>query len=120
MLEQSRPSDADVGAANDRTVDVTAEAPPATLKPNCRPSTSGAQVEPGRLQPANGQVLELVAGIEDPQQPAVELLAVVDRRERDLVGEPAGARLADPAAAEIVARRLGSRGGLERQRRSAR
>ena len=31
-----------------------------------------AQVEPGRLQPADGQVLELVTGIEDPKQPAAE------------------------------------------------
>jgi hypothetical protein len=56
-----------------------------------------------------------VTGIEDTKQPAVELLAIVHRRERDLVGQPAGARLADPAAAEIVAPRLGSRGRLERR-----
>jgi hypothetical protein len=65
-----------------------------------------AEIEPGRLQPANGQVLELVSGVEDAKQPAVESFAVVDWRERHFVGEPAGTRVADPAAAEIVARRL--------------
>ena len=93
VLEQRRPDDADVGTADDHAVDVAAQAPAGDAEAELPAVTAtGAQIEPGRLQPANRQVLELVTGIEDPQQSAVEVLAVVDRRERDLVGEPAGAR----------------------------
>ena len=115
MLEERRPRDADIGPADDRAVDVTAQASAGDAEAELPAVTiPGAEIEPGRLQPANGQVLELVTGIEDAEQSAAKFLAVVHRRECDLVGEPAGARLADPAAAEVVARRLRPVLGLQR------
>jgi hypothetical protein len=106
VLEQRGPDDPDVGSGHDRAVDVASDPPARDAEAVLAAVTCpGAQVKPGRLQPANGQVLELVSGVEDAEQPAGELFAVVHRRERDLVGEPADARLADPAAAEIIARR---------------
>jgi hypothetical protein len=73
-----------------------------------------AQIEAGSAQPAYGQILELVAGVEDPQQPTIELLARVLGRQGDLVRKPPGAGLADPAAAQVVSRRLRPAGGLQR------
>ena len=63
----------------------------------------GAQVEARGAQPAYRQGLELVAGIEDPERAAVEVLASIERRAGVFVDQLARARLADPAAAEIRA-----------------
>jgi hypothetical protein len=107
VLEQRGPDDADVGPADDRAVDVAAH--PAACDAEAElaaVAATGAQVEPCGLQPAGRQVLEPMAGIEDPEPRAIEVLAAVHRRERDLVGQPPRAWLADPAAAEVGARRL--------------
>ena len=108
-------ANADLGTADDHAIDVAAD--PAARDAEAELATvpaTGAEVEPGRLQPANGQILELVTGVEDPKQSAAEFLAAVHWGERDLIGESAGARLADPAAAEVVAWRLGPVRSLER------
>ena len=81
--------------------------PPAIEKPNCAAvRRCVAQVEPRGAQPADRERLELVAGVEDAQDRAVEVVAVVLRRMGDLVDQLAGAGLADPAAAEVVPRTL--------------
>jgi hypothetical protein len=116
VLEQRRPDDADVGPGDKHAVDVTAETSAGDAEAELPAiACPGAEVEPGGLQPANGQILELVTGVENAKQPAVEFPAVIYRRERKLVGEPAGARLADPAAAEVVARRLRPVLGFQRR-----
>ena len=57
------------GPADDRAVDVAAQAAAGDAEAELPAvTTPGAQIEPGRLQPANGQVLELVTGIEDAEQ----------------------------------------------------
>ena len=55
-----------------------------------------------------------MAGIEDPQQSTTEAHALVDRGVCDLVRQAPRTGLADPAAAEVVARRLGPVLSLER------
>ena len=107
--------DSDLGTADDHAVDVAAD--PATRDAEAElaavPAT-GAEVEPGPLQPPDSKLLELVASIEDPQQSTAEAHATVDWGMRDFVRQAPGTGLADPAATEVVARRLGLVGSLER------
>jgi len=44
---------------------------------------SGVEVEPCRPQPADGQILELVANLEDPQRLAAEIRAFILGRARE-------------------------------------
>ena len=77
------------------------------MKPNCRPSSRRSRrSKPGLPQPADRERLERVPGIEDPQDRALEIGPRVLGRVGELVDELAVAGLADPAAAEIVARAL--------------
>ena len=69
-------------------------------------AAAGAQLEARGPQPVDGEVLERVARGEDAQRLAGEGLVRILRRVRIFVGKAPGTGLADPAGAEIVARRL--------------
>ena len=107
VLPERRPADADRRAGDDHPVDVAAQ--PAAGGLEAELAAVGAlvaQVEPGLAQPADRHRLEGVAGVEDAQDRPVEVGARVLRRVGDLVDQLPLAGLADPAAAEIVARGL--------------
>ena len=81
--------------------------PPAVSKPNCPPSRRRVRSsKPAALSQLDGEILEVVARGENAQRLAGEGLVRVLRRVRIFVGKAPGAGLADPARAEIVARRL--------------
>ena len=107
MLEQGRPGDADIGPGHDDAVDVAAhpaaggdEAELLAVAP------VGTKVEACSPEPSDRERLEMVPHVEDAQRAAIEALVGIDRRMHHLVHQLAGARLADPAAAEVVARLL--------------
>jgi hypothetical protein len=57
MLEQRRPCNADIRAADDNTVDVPAQTSAGDAEAKLLVLTApGSEMEPGRLQPANRQV----------------------------------------------------------------
>src|SRR5262245_2234381 len=62
-----------------------------------------AQVEPRRPQPAYRERLELVPGVEDSQHRTMQAPAWILGRMSHLVEKLACTRLADAAAAEIIA-----------------
>ena len=92
--------------------------PPATEKPNCSAvgpvALAGVEIEPGRAQPADRQVLQRMADGEDAQGPAAEIGALVLRRRGELELQRPLAGMAEAGAAEIVARRRRGAFGLER------
>jgi hypothetical protein len=107
MFEQSGPNDPNVGAGHDHTIDMSANAPIRDREaklPSIPPFI--AEVETGGAQPANGQRLELMSGVEDAERLTVEAFPGIDRCIGEFVDELACAGLADAAAAEIVARTL--------------
>ena len=107
VLPKRGPADADIGPGDDDAVGMAAQLSAGGGKAEL-PAIGAAiaQIEAGLAQPADGQRLELVPGIEDAQDAAVEVPAGILRRVGHLVDQLAGAGLADAAAAEIVARAL--------------
>jgi hypothetical protein len=77
---------------------------------------SGEEIKAGQAQPADGQVLQRVADLKDPQQATREVAPVVDRRVGVLVLQRALTGHAQTRCAEIVTWRLA--GALPGQRRS--
>ena len=107
MLEQDRPTHAEIGAVDDHAVDVTADAPAGDREAELfAVPPFVAQVEAREPQPADGHVFELMPGLEDAEHPTVEAFSVIDRRIGEFEDKLACAGLANAAAAEIVARRL--------------
>jgi len=107
VLPEHRPAQADIGAGDDHAINVATQFAARRLEPEL--SAVGAlcaKVEPRAAQPADRKRLELVAGVEDAQDRTIKILSFVLGRMGHLVDEPARAGLADPAAAEIVARPL--------------
>jgi hypothetical protein len=114
VLPENRPGEAHLRAADDHPVDMAADATARGLEAELAAvARLGAQIEPGQPQPADGEILEDMAGGEDAQAPPLELLAGIGRRVGHLVDEAARAGLADPAGAEIVAGPLASALGHE-------
>jgi hypothetical protein len=62
---------------------------------------AGVEVDPGRTQPADCQILELVADFEDPQRLAAEIRAVVLWRACKLKLQGALAGMPQPRCTEI-------------------
>ncbi len=115
MLPQRRPGDTHVGPVNDRSVDVTADATIGDREAELLARTiPRAEIEAGSAQPADAEVLELMPGVEDAQDAAVEIFAVVLRRACVFVDQLPRTRLADAAGAEVIARRPGLIGGDKR------
>ncbi len=107
MLEQRWPGDADIGSGDDDAVDVTSNPAAGGDEAELLAVASvGAEVEACSPEPSDRERLELVTDVEDAQRSAIEALVGIDRRMHHLVHQLAGARLADPAAAEVVARLL--------------
>ena len=106
MFEKHRILDADVGTVDDHAVDVPAEASVRDREAELFAiALVRAQIETGQTQPADGHLLETMAGLEYAQHAAGEIGAVVDRHLHQLVAEPAHARFTDARGAEIIARR---------------
>src|SRR5690606_8192580 len=104
VLPEHGPAQADIGAGDDHAVDVAAQLAARRLEPELSAvGALGAKVEARAAQPADGERLELVAGVEDAQDRAIEIPSLILGRMGHLVDELARAGLADPAAAEIVA-----------------
>ena len=94
--------------------------PPATEKPNWPPSRFlGDQIDPGRAQPADRQILELMADGEDPQRLAAEVRALILGRTGELELQRAFAGMAQAGRAEIGPGRrglaLGDEGGVDQR-----
>ena len=62
---------------------------------------AGVEVDPGRTQPADCQILELVADLEDPQRLTAEIRTVVLGRAREFELQGPFAGMAQPGCAEI-------------------
>ena len=85
-------------AARDREAELLAVRPIAL---------AGVEVDPGRAQPADGQIFELVADLEDPQRLAAEIRAFVLGRAREFELQGTLAGMAQPGCAKIGAGRRG-------------
>ena len=68
---------------------------------------AGVEVDPGRTQPADCQILELVTDLEDPQRLATEIRAFVLWRTRKFELQGAFAGMPQPGRAEIGPGRRG-------------
>src|SRR5690606_38771108 len=107
VLPEHGPVQTDIGASDDHAVDMAAQSPARRREPELSAVRAlGAKVEARAAQPADGERLELVAGVEDAQDRAIEFPSLILGRMGHLVDELARAGLADPAAPEIIARRL--------------
>ncbi len=70
MLPERRPADADIGPGDDGTVDVTANATIGDRKAELPAgAVAGPDIEAGAAQPADAEVFQLVADVEDAQRP---------------------------------------------------
>ena len=104
MLPQRRPGDTHVGAGDDDPVDVTADASIGDREAKLfARTTPRAEIEAGSAEPADAEVLELMPGVEDAQDAAVEIPTVVLWRPGVFVDQLPRTRLADAPGAEIIA-----------------
>ncbi|WP_223252092.1 hypothetical protein [Paracoccus mutanolyticus] len=67
--------------------------------PSAAMALAGVEVEPGRAQPADGQILEMVADLEDPQRLTAEIRALILGRAREFELQGGSQSMALPGCA---------------------